>query len=249
MGKRRLKFEFLIHDLKVPLAVIEAGVISLLDRRDKYGALSAKQEKVLRRALRNTKITQTLVNDALELGRSAQGVINENTFTLSNFVEESLLEIFDLTDYKAAERINECVNLTGLKQTLSERGIVLDVEESLWCEEVCLDAGKMRQILRNLLNNALKYRKKQVDIKIEKSDDSLSVCVGDDGEGIPASHHQKIFECYFQMDSGREECIRGHGLGLAGVMILVEDMGGNLFLESDVGKGAKFQVKVPLNRP
>jgi signal transduction histidine kinase len=227
MGKRRLKFDFLIHDLKGPLAVMEAGVTSLLERRDKYGALTGKQE---------------------ELGRSSEGVINENKFILSSFVEQSLLEIFDLTDYKAAESINACVNLTALKKRLAERGIVLDVEEDLWCQEVCLDASKMRQILRNLLNNALKYRKKQVDVKIEKSDESLLVCVSDDGEGIPASYHQKIFECYFQMDSEREQCIRGHGLGLAGVMILVEDMGGNLFLESDVGKGAKFQVKVPMNR-
>jgi two-component system OmpR family sensor kinase len=93
----------------------------------------------------------------------------------------------------------------------------------------------------------LKYRKKQLEIKVQKKNDSLSICVSDDGEGIPASYHQKIFECYFQMDSQRQYCVRGHGLGLAGVMVLVEDMGGKLFLESDVGKGAKFLVEVPLN--
>jgi two-component system OmpR family sensor kinase len=70
--------------------------------------------------------------------------------------------------------------------------------------------------------------------------------VGDDGDGIPSGYHDKIFECYFQMDMQSDYCVRGHGVGLAGVMLLVEDMGGRLFLESDVGKGATFSVKVPL---
>jgi signal transduction histidine kinase len=69
--------------------------------------------------------------------------------------------------------------------------------------------------------------------------------VKDDGEGIPADYHQRIFECYFQMDAKNSSCVRGHGLGLAGVQVLLEDMGGQLFLESDLGKGATFFVKIP----
>ena len=81
MEKNRIKFEFLVHDLKVPLAVIEAGILSLLQKQDKYGALNEKQIKILERALRNTIVTRTLVNDALELGRSSQGIVNKSTFT------------------------------------------------------------------------------------------------------------------------------------------------------------------------
>ena len=103
------------------------------------------------------------------------------------------------------------------------------------------------EAIRNLLNNALKYRKTQVELSLEESDGSLLIRVRDDGEGIPSAYHKKIFECYFQMDSERDHCVRGHGLGLAGVMVLVEDMGGELFLESDRGKGASFMVKVPLD--
>lgn len=248
MGKRRIKFNLLIHDLKTPLAVIEAGITSLIERAEKYGPLTEKQKKVLQRTLRNAKITQTLVNDAMEIGRSTEGIIHANRFVLSNLIEQSLVEIFDLTDCAAAESIKECINLTALKQTLSERNIFLNIGENLWCQEVLLDEGKIRQILRNLLNNALRYRKKKVEIKVEKSDECLFLSVSDDGEGIPVEYHQKIFECYFQMDVEREHCVRGHGLGLAGVMVLVEDMGGKLSLESDVGKGAKFLVEVPLNR-
>jgi signal transduction histidine kinase len=154
-----------------------------------------------------------------------------------------------LTDYRAAESVKECVTLTVLKETLSERNIMLNVDENLWCQDVYLDEGKIRQILRNLLNNALKYRKKLIEIKIESNGKSLFLSVRDDGDGIPAEYHQRIFECYFQMDTEQNHCVRGHGLGLAGVMVLVEDMGGRLSLESDMGKGAKFLVEVPLSRP
>ena len=95
MEKNRIKFEFLVHDLKVPLAVIETGLLSLLEREDKYGPLTEKQAKVLERVLRNTIVTRTLVNDALELGRSSAGIVNKVRFELFRLVEGVLVETFD----------------------------------------------------------------------------------------------------------------------------------------------------------
>jgi len=248
MGKERIKIDFLIHDLKVPLAVIEAGITSLLNRQDKYGKLTEKQEKVLRRVLRNTKVTQRLVNDALELGRSREGVLQVSTCCVSDIVKNTLLEVFDLTNDRLSEEVRTCSDLAGLKETLAPHGMALAVEQDLWAREVCLDEAKVRQILRNLLNNALKYRRSSVEVAIGKEDDSLVISVSDDGEGIPQEYHKRIFECYFQMN-GEGSCpVRGHGLGLAGVMVLVEDMGGKLTLESDQGCGAKFSVKIPLRQ-
>lgn len=246
MGKHRIKFDFLIHDLKVPLAVIEAGLTSLIQKTDKYGPLTEKQLKVLKRALRNTLVTRTLVNDALELGRSSQGIIRKTTFPLSGFILQTLVEIFDLIDLETSDCVRGCDTLSVLKEQLAEKGIILSVDEGLWVQEFCMDESKMKQIIRNLLSNALKYRKNRVELKIEREDDAFVVIVGDDGDGIPSGYHEKIFECYFQMDIAGDFCIRGHGVGLAGVMVLVEDMGGRLYLESDAGKGATFSVKVPL---
>lgn len=245
MHKQRLKFDLLIHDLKVPLAVIEAGASSLMQRMEKYGPLTDKQIKVLKRILRNTKTTQRLVNDALELGRSSEGIINKQNFLLSDFIEDSIVEIFDLTDSEAAEKLKGCVNLTEIKETLKKRGIFLEINEELWCRQVCMDESKMKQVLRNLLSNALKYRKQRVEITVQGGDNTLRISVADDGDGIPADFHEKIFECYFQMNMEEHYCVRGHGLGLAGVMILVEDMGGTLKLDSDMGKGTLFSVEVP----
>lgn len=244
--RERIKIDLLIHDLKVPLAVIEAGITSLLNRTEKYGGLTDKQIRVLHRALRNTKVTQTLVSDALELGRSREGIINLSRCRLSEVIGESLVEVFDLSHGTLAEEIRACTGLGPLCDTLKAQGLWLNVHEDLWCREVILDVAKVRQILRNLLSNALKYRKNRVDLEVREGGGFLELSVSDDGEGIPAGYHQKIFECYFQMDAGAECPVRGHGLGLAGVMVLLEDMGGSLSLESDTGKGARFIVRVPL---
>jgi two-component system OmpR family sensor kinase len=247
MHRERIKIDFLIHDLKVPLAVVETGVTSLLQRREKYGPLTEKQEQALARALRNTKVIQSLVNDILELGRSREGIVSLKSQKFSDLIEQALIEIFDLIDRNTSERIKICTDLPQLRETLEEKGLMLFMEEALWCQEVCLDETKIRQILRNLLINALKYRKSRVELEVDKKDVYLVFSVKDDGEGIPSIYHKKIFESYFQMDVTDSSTVRGHGLGLAGVMILVEDMGGELFLESDEGKGAKFLVKLPLS--
>ena len=246
MQRERIKVNLLIHDLKGPLAVVETGITSLLERREKYGPLTEKQEKALMRALRNTKVIQSLVNDILELGRSREGIISAKSLRFSDLIEQVFVEIFDLVDRDTSEKIKICTDLPQLNEILGEKGITLFIDEALWCQEICLDQTKIRQILRNLLNNALKYRKSRVELEVDKKDVNLVFSVKDDGEGIPSIYHKKIFESYFQMDVTDSSTVRGHGLGLAGVMILVEDMGGELSLESDQGKGARFSVKLPL---
>jgi two-component system OmpR family sensor kinase len=246
MHREKIKMDLLIHDLKGPLAVIEAGISSLLTRQEKYGPLTEIQNKVLIRTLRNTKVVQTLVNDALELGRSREGVVNVTCSSISNVIEQSLVEIFDLIDRDTSERIKICSDLPRLREALEESGIMLFIDADLWCQQVFLDEAKIKQILRNLLNNALKYRKSKVEVVVDRRNDHLLFSIKDDGEGIPQIYHKKIFESYFQLDVPNCHTVRGHGLGLAGVKVLVEDMGGELFLESDEGQGAKFLVKVPL---
>jgi two-component system OmpR family sensor kinase len=246
MEREKISLQLLIHDLKVPLAVIEAGITSLLGKLDRYGALTEKQEKVLLRTLRNTRVIQALVNDSLELERSKEGVINVTQLRISDLIEGALVEIFDLVDYQTSDKIKLCTGLEQLKGALQENGVTLTIDEGLWCQELFLDEAKIKQILRNLLNNALKYRKSRVELRVDKRQDCFLFSVKDDGEGIPSTHHKKIFESYFQMDPTGSYSVRGHGLGLAGVMVLVEDMGGELRLESDQGKGAEFMVKLPL---
>lgn len=245
-GRHRVKFDLLIHDLKVPLAVVETGILSLLNKQDKFGSITEKQEKILRRILRNTLVTRQLVDDTMEIGRSSEGVMNRSVFPLSELIEACLIEIFDLTDWTMSEKIKNSSDYGTLKDLLPSKGIFLEIDEPLWGKELCLDSRKMTQILRNLLGNALKFCRSKVTLTIQERHGNLFVHVKDDGDGIPAEYHQKIFKCYFQMDGEGQHCVRGHGLGLAGVMVLVEDMGGEMLLKSDVGQGATFSVKLPL---
>ena len=246
MRRERIKIDLLIHDLKVPLAVIEAGVTAMLKRQEKYGPVTDRQEKVFLRALRNTKVIQALVNDALELGRSREGILNYSDFKVSYLLENALVENFDLNDTVISEQIKDCSSFSLLRDILKEKGVFLSIEEELWCMDIRQDEAKVRQILRNLLSNALKYRKNKVELNVSKTDASIEFSVKDDGDGIPAGYHKKIFDCYFQIDATEVCPVRGHGLGLAGVMVLVEDLGGELLLDSDEGMGTKFIVKLPL---
>jgi two-component system OmpR family sensor kinase len=247
MRRERIKIDLLIHDLKVPLAVIEAGLTSMMNRQEKYGPITEKQERVFKRALRNTKVLKALVGDALELGRSGEGIVYFSNFRLADLIVETLVEILDLTDTGMSERLKTCENLNHLKETLQEKDLVLSIDETLWHQEICQDETKIRQILRNLVNNALKYRKKRVELSVDCKENAVILSVEDDGAGIPTAYHKKIFDCYFQLDANNTCSVRGHGLGLAGVMVLVEDLGGEMQLKSDEGQGAKFVVKIPLN--
>jgi two-component system, OmpR family, sensor kinase len=242
-----IKTEILIHDLKVPISVINAGARSLLDRQDTYGPLTEKQIKVLNRIVRNTLATQRLVNDVLELGRSREGVIVCSQFSVAALVAGVLVEVFDLADPNVADAVRKAGSYEQLQQVIADAGVTLDFQKETWKARVCLDAAKVRQILRNLVTNAFKHRTSQVDIRGVIADGCLTLWVKDDGRGIPHADHQRIFNTYFTTGGSIEDAIESHGLGLAGVMVLLKDMGGEMVLTSDAGRGAEFRVSIPLS--
>ncbi|MEX1298340.1 MAG: HAMP domain-containing sensor histidine kinase [Desulfotignum sp.] len=241
-----IKTEILIHDLKVPISVINAGARSLLERQDTYGPLTEKQIKVLNRIVRNTLATQRLVNDVLELGRSREGVMICSQFTVASLVVGVLVEVFDLADPNVADAVRKVATYSDLQEVIAGAGVTLDFQKATWEASVCLDAAKVRQILRNLVTNAFKHRTARVDIRGNIENSHLSLWVKDDGRGIPRADHQRIFETYFTTGGSIEDAIQSHGLGLAGVMVLLRDMGGEMVLVSDAGHGAEFKVCIPL---
>ncbi len=235
----------LIHDLKGPLSVVETGIITMLDRPD-IGPITDKQHRVLRRILRNTKLVQSLVNDTLEIERPAYASQNVRTVALSQVIFSTLKEIYDITANTIPVSIRADQELASLQEILLKADIALVIAQDLWDTEITISVNRMQQVLRNLLSNAIKYRKKQIEVGFSINEDALHFYVKDDGKGIPKKLHKKIFECYFQLNGGGEKTIRCHGLGLAGVQVLVEDMDGILNLESNINKGATFSVTLPL---
>ena len=98
-----------------------------------------------------------------------------SNFKLSNFLEETLVEILDLTDTAIAEKLKKCETLMQFKNTLAEKGVDLSIDEKLWTRKICQDETKVKQILRNLLSNALKYRKTRVELSVACQEDFI-VC-------------------------------------------------------------------------
>jgi signal transduction histidine kinase len=181
-------------------------------------------------------------------GRSEAGVTSIRHIKLSALISEILLEISDLTNIALSTKILPGQRLEQLIKTLQTEGISLSMDQNIWDKKFSLDEIKVKQILRNLLLNALKYKNTFIALEVAEKEGGLFFSVMDDGKGIPPEYHKNIFKKYFQLDDAEKMEVRGHGLGLAGVQILVEDMGGKLSLESDVEKGAKFMVHIPIAR-
>jgi signal transduction histidine kinase len=249
VARKEIKIDLLIHDLKNPLAVVQAGLSGLLSRTDRYGPLTPRQEKVLARLLRNTRAAQLLVHDALELARSGKGLITRAETPLTALVQEMLTEFFDLIDSRISEAVKTAASYVEMGEIAASAGLHLVVDAPLIETSFLLDPEKTRQILRNLLSNAFKHRKRRVDLAVARDGDDLVFSVKDDGDGIPGEFHQKIFDAYFQLSPSGADPVRGHGVGLAGALTLARDLGGDLRLVSGKGCGAEFIVRLPVPPP
>jgi len=242
---REIEIEFLIHELKDPVTVIETGVRLLLENREKYGDLTQRQEKTLLRMLRSAKKTRGMLHDILEIGRSKAGCFNYCRFMPVEVVHEVLVDSLEtITGGNISEQEKE---RKGLAKCLEEHGIFLDVDPGLIPEEIEQDEVKFRQITGNLFKNALYYRSGRVEIKMKREADLLLLDVTDDGPGIEPEYHQSIFERYIKAGNDSGGSRKGHGIGLAGALILAKCLGGDIMLESSKGKGAIFKLKFPVS--
>ncbi|NHB69074.1 PAS domain S-box protein [Perlabentimonas gracilis] len=113
-------------------------------------------------------------------------------------------------------------------------------------DEVLTDSSKLNQVLTNLLNNALKFTESgTVDIGYTLADSMLKFYVKDTGVGIDPSNHELIFERFRQVDMGSTRNYGGTGLGLPICKAFIEMLGGTIWVESELGKGAKFYFTIP----
>ena len=240
-----IRIEFLIHELKGPIAVIETSLRSLVERKEKYGSLNPRQEKTLRRALRNAKKSRQMLNDLLEIGRSQAACFSCCAFQPSRVAAEALMEALETAQ---AEIFEAAVQLEGQQQIryLSSCGIDFHVEADIQDLELVHDQTKFRQIAANLIKNALHHRRQRIQIRLSREENTLWVEVADDGPGIAPEHHQLVFQQYVQLNPQGAGSRGGHGLGLAGARILARCLGGDILLNSKKGQGANFRLAVPI---
>jgi signal transduction histidine kinase len=111
-----------------------------------------------------------------------------------------------------------------------------------------LDAEKMRTVVRNLVENGVKYSlpdSRPVEVTATRSGDAVIVRVSDDGPGIPATDQASIFEPFYRVDRSRSRKTGGYGLGLSIAKRVVEAHGGTLTVQDNAGRGTTFVVTLP----
>ncbi|MEK7862447.1 MAG: ATP-binding protein, partial [Chloroflexota bacterium] len=223
----RAKSEFLAnmsHELRTPLNAI-LGFADLL--REQLGsALSDRHERYLHNIGEAGQHLLALINDILDLSKVEAGRIE---------LRREALQLAQLLEPVIA----------ATRAAAEERGIRF-VVEAPGDRMVLLDATRARQILDNLLSNALKFTAPGggVTLRVAFAGDALTIDVADTGIGIPAGEHDRVFGMFERLHEGRSAAT-GTGLGLALTRRLVTLHGGTIGFESEEGKGTTFRLSLP----
>jgi signal transduction histidine kinase len=243
----QVQIELLVHDLKGPLAVARAGLQNVLDRRQRFGQLTSRQEKALERALRNVRKTQSLVEHLLEVGRGENGPVHHDEFRPVEVIHACLIDALDIMGGRDLDQPSP--DLPPDPDALSRAGVDWFVADAVRDLIVMQDRTKCEHILVNLFKNALHFRRERMGVRIDRRDAGLEVEVLDDGPGVAPEDREKIFERWTQGGAGGPEDRKGHGLGLAGSRILARRLGGDVELDPGLGAGALFRLTLPLKAP
>ena len=243
---REINIEFLIHELKDPIAVIEAGVRTLLEKTEKFGALTPRQEKVLKRIRRNSTKARDMLHSLLEVGRSEAGCFISCRFQPVKSAYDVIRDTLDILGGDIAEQFGAIPEDKNALEFLAEHGISFMFSPRLESAEMVQDETKFRQIVGNLIKNALSHRRQRAEVRMACDDTYLVVEVSDDGPGIDPAHHELVFQRYKQVKACSLEHRSGHGLGLTGSLVMARCLGGDIELESRKGKGATFRLRLPL---
>lgn len=235
----RLRNEFVStasHELRTPITAME-GYLELIEN-EKICKIDGKAQEYAEKA-RNTALgMSTLVKNLLAVTKIEDGRIEKN-----------------ITKFNAHDLVSEVVEALG--SNAKSRNLYLKIVEApnqrVIGEKaigrslnVLADREQIREVFYNLVENGLKFTAEGgVSISIVYDNDFATVCVADTGMGIPAEGQKHIFEKFYRYDNTATREVGGTGLGLFITRSLVELFGGNIWLESQVGKGTKFYFTIP----
>ncbi len=216
------------HELRTPVTSVKGFAETLLD-----GAMKdpATAERFLKIIVRQASQLESIIRDLLELSR----------------LEQNSAQTLDRQMTPMAGVLKSAIELC--QSRASERGVML----SFACAEgltVVMHSGLMEQALVNLIDNAIKYGSSgegaKVDIAAVREGTCARITVRDYGNGIEHKHLERLFERFYRVDKGRSRELGGTGLGLAIVKHIVLIHNGTVGVESEVGKGSTFTIRLPV---
>jgi two-component system OmpR family sensor kinase len=243
---QQVNIEFLIHELKDPLSIIETNTRMLSASEDDQGMSSRRRSRTLQRILRGTVKVRSLLEALLEVGRAEAVCFDCRPFNPFELVKQVLLEVVESHAADIYEQIPSTASQQEQLSALVSRGIRIEAQPAAESARMVQDETKVRQIVANLLKNALSYRRSRVLLNLTLHRDKLTLAVRDDGPGIAEEHMEKIFERYKQVSPWPGVARHGHGLGLAVSRLLARSMDGDIVVDSQLGQGALFKLTLPL---
>ena len=219
------------HDLKTPITAIKGYSQGIIEG---IADTPEKQEKYIR----------TIFNKANDM----DNLINE--LTLYSSIDNNRIP-YNFQKINVATYFGDCIEEIGMD--LDSKNIKLNYSNLTTPDTIIVaDAEQLKRVINNIVSNSVKYLGREdgtgvIDIRLLDELDSIRVEIEDNGIGIKKSNLKSIFDKFYRVPTGSIHNVKGFGLGLAYVKKVVTDHGGTIKVESELDKGTKFIISVPLN--
>ena len=216
------------HEIRTPLTTLSIGLENL--KEGLLGEINKEQKKTLNLLIEQAGRLSRIIEDVLDLSYFESGKIKMNfeTFSALNLARQTIEEY--------ATR----------KKT---QNIRLHSEDSKNIPDVFADKSLIRRVLINLMDNALRFAKSTVEVRLSETPGLFQFCVEDDGPGIPKDQQKRLFAKFEQLARPKGGSgYKGMGLGLSICKEIVTAHGGKIWVDSETGQGTRFFFTIPLHR-
>ena len=215
------------HEFKTPIATINLALDAI--RNPKIMGDDSKVKRYLRMIGEENKRMHAQVENVLRISRleKKQLDIKKEKFELHDLIEDAIPHI---------------------ELMIEDRGGVINTNFEAKTSTVLVNESHFTNVIVNILDNAIKYSPDapEINVSTETVRNSIVLKISDKGNGMSKSVQKKIFEKFYREHTGNVHNVKGHGLGLAYVKQIIDDHQGEIFVESEKGKGTTFIIKLPL---
>lgn len=213
------------HELKTPVATVMAAIESI----QRYGARDDKDkmEKYLNISHRELQHLANMIEKVLQLD-----------------IDEVTGVSLQKTNVDLVQLLKEGIEIALLGM---QKGISIDFVSDLQSLYINADSAHLKNVISNLFDNAIKYSRGSVKIQVglKEEKDSAILSISDNGQGIDPIYFKDIFEMFFRVPNGNLHTVKGFGLGLAYVKQVIKQHGGDIKVDSILGKGTIFILSIP----